>query len=79
MVAKPTAYLRKTLKIEGFETKLSGSNIRKAIRRSTGLCINSELWTGIPDYCRFTTALDSANFERALACIVQFKKLVLGV
>lgn len=79
MVAKPTAYLGKTLKIEGFEAKLSGSNIREAIRLSTGLCINGELWTGIPDYCRFTTALDSTEFERALACIIQFKRLVLGV
>lgn len=79
MVAKPTAYLGKTLKIEGYETKLNESNIREAILRSTGLCINSGVWTGIPGYCRFAIALDSSDFERALTCISQFKKLVLGV
>ncbi|ONK73077.1 uncharacterized protein A4U43_C04F26920 [Asparagus officinalis] len=77
MVARPSAYLGKRLKIEAYETKLSSSTIREAIFRTTGLCINSESWTGIPDYCRFTIALDSAEFEKALKCIRQFKELVL--
>lgn len=79
MVARPSAYLGKKLKIEGYETKLSSSNIREAVVRATGLCINSELWTGIPEYCRFTIALGSAEFEQALKCIQLFDKLVLKV
>lgn len=77
MVAKPSAYLGQILKIEGYETELSSSNIREAVFRATGLCINSELWTGIPEYCRFTIALSATDFEQALKCIIQFKELVL--
>lgn len=77
MVAKPTAYIGRMLKIDGFEAQLDDSNFREAILRATGLCINSGLWTGIPNYCRFTIALESAEFDRALQCITQFKKLVL--
>ncbi|KAF0924183.1 hypothetical protein E2562_008482 [Oryza meyeriana var. granulata] len=78
MLAKPTAYIGKTLKVDGFEGKLDGCNIREAILRSTGLCINSSSWTGIPDHCRFSFALESSEFERAMGCITRFKELVLG-
>ena len=77
MVARPSAYLGKNLKIEGYETKLSSSNIREALLRATGLCINSESWTGIPEYCRFTAALSFSEFDQALKCIKLFRKLVL--
>ncbi|KAK1287890.1 Methionine S-methyltransferase [Acorus calamus] len=78
MVAKPSAYLGKTLKLVSSEFNLDDTNIREAILRSTGLCINSCLWTGIPGYCRFTVALESAKFEQALECIQKFYKLVLN-
>ncbi|KAM3294035.1 hypothetical protein ACQJBY_037125 [Aegilops geniculata] len=41
MLAKPTAYIGKSFKTEGFEGTLDGCNIREAILRSTGLCISS--------------------------------------
>ena len=78
MLAKPTAYIGKHFKADGFEGKLDASNIREAILRATGLCINSSSWTGIPDYCRFSFALESSEFERAMGCITRFKELVLG-
>lgn len=78
-MAKPTAYIGKMLKIDGFEAELDDSNFREAVLRATGLCINSGLWTGIPNYCRFTIALESAEFDRALQCITQFKELVLEI
>ncbi|KAJ8647369.1 hypothetical protein MRB53_000392 [Persea americana] len=88
MVAKPSAYLGKSLKLnrpEGsatssgcYEAKLDDSNIREAVLQTTGLCINSGLWTGISGYCRFTVALEEAEFTKALECIVNFKRLVLG-
>ncbi|XP_059652055.1 methionine S-methyltransferase-like [Cornus florida] len=80
MVAKPSAYLGKSIKLKEdantFETKLDDSNIREAIHRATGLCINSASWTGIPGFCRFTIALEDSEFERALACIVKFKSII---
>ncbi|EHA8588189.1 hypothetical protein COCNU_scaffold004319G000020 [Cocos nucifera] len=79
LVAKPTAYIGKMLKIDGFEAKLDDSNFREAVLRATGLCINSGLWTGIPNYCRFTIALETAEFDRAVQCITQFKKLVFEI
>ncbi|URE26999.1 hypothetical protein MUK42_05764 [Musa troglodytarum] len=77
MVAKPTAYLGKILKLDGFEAKLDETNFRQAVLKATGLCINSGSWTGIPNYCRLTFALEDAKFEQALQQITQFKKLVL--
>ncbi|KAI3448387.1 hypothetical protein Pfo_005052 [Paulownia fortunei] len=80
ILAKPSAYLGKTIKInKGASTqkiKLSDSNIREAMLRSTSLCINSASWTGIPGYCRFTIALEDGDFKRALDCISKFKSLV---
>ncbi|KDP40898.1 hypothetical protein JCGZ_24897 [Jatropha curcas] len=87
MMAKPAAYLNKVIKIKHspedgagnaapYEIKLNDSNIRDAIVKSTGLCINSGLWTGIPSYCRFTIALEENDFERALNCIIKFKDLI---
>ncbi|KAL5704794.1 methionine S-methyltransferase [Ranunculus cassubicifolius] len=78
MVAKPSSYLGKNLKLEAFEDKLGDSNIREAMLKSTGLCINSGSWTGIPGYCRFTVALEEKEFEQALECITKFHKAVTG-
>ncbi|OVA15483.1 Aminotransferase [Macleaya cordata] len=90
MMAKPSAYLGKTLKFnksskdedstsvsEAYEAKLEDSNFREAIFRATGLCINSGKWSGT-GYCRFTIALEDTKFEEALECIFKFKKAVLG-
>ncbi|CAK7357218.1 unnamed protein product [Dovyalis caffra] len=87
MVAKPSAYLNKVVKIthspkddgkatSTHEVKLDDSNIREAMVKSTGLCINSGLWTGIPGYCRFTLALEESEFEQALDCIIKFKDVI---
>jgi methionine S-methyltransferase len=78
MLAKPTAYSGITLKVGGFEGKLDGSNIREAILRTTGLCISSSTWTGVHGYCRFSFALESGEFDRAMDCITQFKEVCLG-
>ncbi|KAI7725989.1 LOW QUALITY PROTEIN: hypothetical protein M8C21_015244 [Ambrosia artemisiifolia] len=80
VIAKPCAYLGKKIKLEKdgstWEIKLDGTNIREAMLSATGLCINGASWTGIPDYCRFTLALEDGDFDRALGCIVKFKQLV---
>ncbi|XP_057488483.1 methionine S-methyltransferase-like [Actinidia eriantha] len=56
--------------------KLEISNIREAMLKATGLCINSSSWTGIPGYSRFTFALEDNEFERALDCIVKFEAVL---
>ncbi|KAG2704340.1 hypothetical protein I3760_05G001000 [Carya illinoinensis] len=89
MVAKPSAYLNKIVKLKKspkdggsmendatYEVKLDDKNIREAICWSTGLCINSSLWTGIPGYCRFTIALEESEFQWALERIVKFNDLI---
>ncbi|KAK1434529.1 hypothetical protein QVD17_00276 [Tagetes erecta] len=80
VIAKPSAYIGKNIKLEKdgstWETKLNGTNIRDAMLRATGLCINGASWTGLPDYCRFTFALEDGDFDQALDCIVKFKELV---
>lgn len=88
MVAKPSAYLGKTATIRippkdrateespEQKIKINDLNIREAICRATGLCINSSQWTGIPGYCRFTIAVEGREFDQALECIAKFKSLV---
>ncbi|XP_073272909.1 methionine S-methyltransferase-like [Primulina huaijiensis] len=81
IVAKPSFYLGKTIKMHkdssGIqEIKLDDSNIREAMIKATGLCINSATWTGIPGYCRFTFGLEDGDFKRALDGIAKFKSLV---
>ncbi|KGN56289.1 methionine S-methyltransferase [Cucumis sativus] len=78
VVAKPTLYMSKTVRVKNaidYEVKLNDSNIREAILKATGLCINSSLWTGIPGYCRFTIALEESEFQKALDCIADFKRI----
>ncbi|KAJ4846913.1 mitochondrial metal transporter [Turnera subulata] len=87
MVAKPSAYLNKVVKIShspkdgkengaAHEVKLDELNIRGAIVKATGLCINSGSWTGIPGYCRFSMALGESEFEAALNCINEFDAVI---
>lgn len=87
MVAKPS-FLGKAVKVNHslkhtgsgeidatYEIKLTDASLREAIAKTTGLCINSGSWTGIPGYCRFTIALEEGEFEQALACLVKFKSI----
>lgn len=80
MVAKPSTYLGKKFALKedptAFEAKIEDSNIREAMLKATGLCINSASWTGIPGYCRFTIALEDSEFECALDCITKFKTVI---
>lgn len=78
LVAKPTAYLGKTVQIDNSEATLDGTNFREALLKSTGLCINGGSWTRLPNYCRFSFSLEQTKFDQSLDQIVQFKKMVLG-
>lgn len=79
MVAKPTAYINKTVKLkagEGEKVELTDSNMRDVFLSHTGVCLNSGSWTGIPGYCRFTFALEGSEFEKAIESIAQFKSVL---
>lgn len=80
VIAKPLFYIGKKVEVneEGslWNACLNDTNIREAMVRATGLCINGPSWTGIPGYFRFTLALHDTDFERALDCIIKFKELV---
>ncbi|EOA14839.1 hypothetical protein CARUB_v10028153mg [Capsella rubella] len=79
MVAKPKAYLDKTVKVkagDGQEVKLTDSNIRDVFLSHTGVCLNSGSWTGIPGYCRFSFALEDSEFDKAIESIAQFKSVL---
>ncbi|XP_039053698.1 methionine S-methyltransferase-like isoform X1 [Hibiscus syriacus] len=85
MVAKPSflgraVKLNQSLKHTGGgemdEIKLDDASLREAIAKTTGLCINSGLWTGIAGYCRFTIALEDSEFKQALACLLKFKSII---
>ncbi|XP_051145100.1 methionine S-methyltransferase-like [Andrographis paniculata] len=83
IAAKPCAYLGKTMRMKdengkSWEVKVDERNIREAMMRSTGLCMNSTEWTGIPGYCRFTTALADDDFNKALECISKFKSWMIN-
>ncbi|GAB2278246.1 mitochondrial metal transporter [Dionaea muscipula] len=91
MVARPSAYLGKHIKLsvsckpDGspekdavYEVKLEDSNIREAVLKATGLSINSGVWTGIPEYCRFTIALEESEFQQALHRIAKFNDVLSG-
>ncbi|XP_010533230.1 PREDICTED: LOW QUALITY PROTEIN: methionine S-methyltransferase-like [Tarenaya hassleriana] len=89
LMAKPTAYINKTVKVKNHsddqgelpgeqEVKLMDSNIRDTFLRHTGICINSGAWTGVPDYCRFSFALEDSEFEKAIGSISQFKSVLSG-
>lgn len=80
MVAKPKAYLNKSVKVKGGEgqVELNDSNMRDVFLSHTGVCLNSGSWTGIPGYCRFAFALEDSEFEKAIESIAQFKTVLLG-
>ncbi|CAM8941473.1 unnamed protein product [Rhodiola kirilowii] len=84
MVAKPSAYLNKTIRTEDTTSKdgssktmkIDDSNIREGILNTTGLCINRGSWTGIAGYCRFSIALEEGEFEEALKRIQKFSSMI---
>ena len=76
LVAKPTAFLGKTLSYEqdGLKqsTVIDGDSIATVLFYKIGLTINSATWTGLPDYCRFVLSVSEAEFQEALPKIRQF-------
>ncbi|CAL9242883.1 unnamed protein product [Arabidopsis halleri] len=80
MVAKPKAYLNKTVKLKAGKGQevvdLTDSNMRDVFLSHTGVCLNSGSWTGIPGYCRFSFALEDSEFDKAIESIAQFKSVL---
>jgi methionine S-methyltransferase len=76
LVAKPSAFLGKTLVYERegkkFTTIINGDTITKVLFSQLNIAINSSTWTGIPDYCRFVLSVSESEFQEALKRIRTF-------
>jgi methionine S-methyltransferase len=70
LVAKPIAYLGKTLAYQKddlhYESSIDGDTITTVLFYRAGLTINSATWTGLPDYCRFVLSVSEAEFLEGL-------------
>lgn len=75
LVAKPEKYIGKILTVNGKETLLSIDNINEALFYSVDLLINNEVWTGIPEFCRFVLSVEDVDFENALNKLKEFDEL----
>jgi methionine S-methyltransferase len=72
LVAKPIAFLGKTLSNRQDRITIDGDNIATILFDRVGLTINNATWTGLPDYCRFVFSVSETEFETGLDRIKQF-------
>ena len=83
LVAKPNAFLGKTLSYEQEEIKqetvIDGDSITTVLFSRVGLTINSATWTGLPNYCRFVLSVSETEFQEALKRIRQFYNSLEGL
>ena len=80
LVAKPSAFLGKTLSYEEdgkqCETVIDGDTITTVLFATVGLTINRATWTGLPNYCRFVLSTSESEFQEALRRIRKFTQMV---
>jgi methionine S-methyltransferase len=76
MVASPRLYVGKKIKItvENREVTydLTAANLPEALFYATGVLINNDVWTGIPEFCRFVLSVAEDDFQRALSGLRSF-------
>ncbi len=76
LVAKPSAFLGKTLSYEQdgkkYKTVIDGDTIATVLFFTIGLTINSATWTGLPNYCRFVLSVSETEFQESLKRIQAF-------
>ncbi len=76
LVAKPTAFLGRTMSYQSEEIAreivIDGDSITTVLFNRIGLTINSSTWTGLSDYCRFVLSVSETEFQEALQRIRQF-------
>jgi methionine S-methyltransferase len=79
MTARPLFYEGKklVLNIEKGEKNyiLNASNIHEALFFATNLLINNDVWTGIPDFCRFVLSVNEEDFQKAVKALRLFREL----
>ena len=80
MVAKPSAFLGKTLCYEAdgkqCKTVIDGDTITTVLFATVGLTINRATWTGLPNYCRFVLSTSETEFQEALQRIRKFTQIM---
>ena len=67
LIAKPSAFLGKTLSYEEagkkYEIVIDGDTIATVLFSQVELTINSATWTSLPNYCRFVFLYRKPNFK----------------
>jgi methionine S-methyltransferase len=79
MTARPLFYEGKKLVLNTEKGEkiytLNASNIHEALFFTTNLLINNDIWTGIPDFCRFVLSVNEEDFQKALKALRKFRAL----
>ena len=75
LVAKPEKYIGKKIMVQGKEVTISSENINEVLFYTVDLLINNEIWTGIPEYCRFVLSVEEDDFSNALSKLKKFDGL----
>lgn len=82
LVARPTAYLGRHVRVETPEGEkeyiLDSENLPEALFYSTGLLINNSVWTGLPEHCRFVHSVPKVELEKGIKRLRAFREKVLG-
>lgn len=81
LVAEPSTYIGKVISYVDSsnvtrEVVLESKNIRDVLVMTTGLCVSSSSWTGLPGFYRFVISCKEDDFQNAFRCLQSFKKLV---
>jgi|GEM_PF-498696 len=78
LVARPRAYLGKTIEVEtdrGPATlELDAQSITQALFWSERLLVNGDVWTGIPGWCRFAFAVEEAELAEGIERLRRFAR-----
>lgn len=82
LVARPTAYLGRRLRLETPEGEknydpLDSGNLSEAMFWAVDLLINNSRWTGINEHCRFVFSVEEEAFQEGLRRLIRFRNLVL--
>ncbi|XP_078440814.1 methionine S-methyltransferase [Wolffia australiana] len=77
LVARPTAYLGRTMTLEGSPVVVDEDSVSDMLVQTTGLRVNSGTWTGLPGYCSFSLALQDDCFDQVLLALCNFHQILL--
>lgn len=82
LVAKPTAYLGRSLRVPTKDGErrvtLDADGVAEALFRAEDVLVNDSVWTGIPGWCRFAFAMPEQELEEGLLRLRRFAERCLA-